>query len=562
VAGAGATRRVVGGGQSARARGAFVWRYARPVWYFLAMLVVLYMAGPLLGLVIPLVQSSLVNDIVGGLRHSVAPYFVQWALLATAAQGASVGSQLLGTYVHQKVAYSAREDTLRHALHLPPQVFMARGDSQILADVDYAADAGLVLTEGLAWVAGLLARIGGGIVALTHLSPSIALAVVPFAAGYTVIPRITAQWIRRTERAEQDARVRARATLLEHLKAFVDLRLFGAREWAVKHLEAPWSGLMRAAWHRQVSHQGSDTGNWLLQTLGYIVTWVVAVHEVHTGRLTFGGLVAATLYLNMLFAPLNAVLSFQYSWFGYLLDIDRAMGFFATAQDQAFSPHAERPDMEGAFELAQVAVQYAGRPEPVLIVPSLTIDHGEVVSVVGPNGSGKSTLLRLLLGMAPPTSGRVTLSGADVVAIDDGVFRRAVGGLLSEAAIVSGTLRENLLLAKGEASDTEIVTALDDVGLAEWHRLLEGGLDARLGADGVMPSNGQRQRLGIARLLLQDPDVVILDEPTSALDPESVGQMWGLLRGRPGRTVVIATHDPWLAAAAGRVVRVEQGRVH
>ena len=543
------------------ARLPFLLRYARPVAAGLAVLALCDVAERLLALAVPWMQKDIFDAVVAHRGRGAAELFGAWAAVALAGQAAAAAAGLLGTRLQQRMANAAREDAYRHVFRLPAAVLAARGDSQVLADVEYAAGGTEVLVAGLGWTVGLATGIVGGFAALASLSPAVVLGILPLTVAYAVVPRLLARWIRRAERREQDARIAARAVALDHLAAATDVRVFGAAEWCLWQAKRRWSNLLRASWLAQIAHQGSYAANWALQTAYYLVAWLVAVREVHTGTLTVGGLLAVTLYLGMLFGPLDRVLSFQYHWVGWMLDIDRALELFRLPADGGFGPGASQPTGEPRFDLKAVEVRYPGQDRPALTVDRWTLRPGEAVALVGPNGSGKSTLLRLLLGLVRPTRGRVLAAGADLAAVEDAWLRAHVAAMPPEPSILRLSLADNLRLAAPAATDVDLSAALEAVGLGPWAATLPRGLETPLGPDSVVPSSGQRQRLGLARLLLRRPRVLVLDEPTSALEPGSADLVWRLLRPSPHTALVFATHDSALAARADRVAVFADGRM-
>jgi ATP-binding cassette, subfamily B, bacterial len=206
-----------------------------------------------------------------------------------------------------------------------------------------------------------------------------------------------------------------------------------------------------------------------------------------------------------------------------------------------------------------VSVDRGGRR--VLDGVSLAVRAGEWVAVVGASGAGKSTLLRLLPRLGEPTAGTVAIGGADVARADPAALRRRVAYLGQGPVLLSGTVAENVRLARPGADDAALHAALD---AADARGLVEelGGTAARVGTGGATLSGGQRQRLALARTLLARADVLVLDDVTSALDPPTEARVLaGLRAAAPGATVLLATHRLATALTADRVVVLEHGRV-
>jgi ATP-binding cassette subfamily C protein CydC len=186
---------------------------------------------------------------------------------------------------------------------------------------------------------------------------------------------------------------------------------------------------------------------------------------------------------------------------------------------------------------------------------------GEVLAVTGPSGSGKSTLLLTLAGLLPPVSGEVRLDGRPLADLDPTGLRRTVTLTAEDAHVFATTVRDNLLVARGDCTDVELLHALAVVGLAGWLQALREGLSTRIEAGTV--SGGERRRLLLARALLVGSRVMLLDEPAEHLDAEGADALTAELRHHArshGVAVVVVTHDDAAVAAADRVLALADGR--
>ena len=205
------------------------------------------------------------------------------------------------------------------------------------------------------------------------------------------------------------------------------------------------------------------------------------------------------------------------------------------------------------LELRGVGLTYPDRSLPVLRNVNLVLRAGEHIGVVGPSGSGKSTLAAILLGLLEPTEGTLTRTDA----------RTAL--LSQETTILAGTVRENLVFERAgftDAPDSVFAAALTEAGLAAEVAALPQGLDTEVGEAGAALSGGQRQRLGLARALLDDPDLVVLDEPTSHLDDDNAAWVRDALDRLPAHvSVVLITHRPALLEGFHTVLMVDDGQI-
>ncbi|WP_439948446.1 thiol reductant ABC exporter subunit CydD [Streptomyces sp. BBFR109] len=212
----------------------------------------------------------------------------------------------------------------------------------------------------------------------------------------------------------------------------------------------------------------------------------------------------------------------------------------------------------GALAFENVSVRYPGRAADAVSGISFSVEPGETVALVGPSGAGKSTLLNVLLGFVTPTTGRVRIGGADLTGLDLKEWRSRIAWVPQRPHLYAGTIAENVRLARPDADDAAVRTALADAGALEFVDALPQGTDTVLGEDGAGLSAGQRQRLALARAFLADRPVLLLDEPTAALDGATEAEVVDAVRRlSAGRTVLLVVHRPALLRAADRVVRLD-----
>jgi ABC-type multidrug transport system fused ATPase/permease subunit len=205
--------------------------------------------------------------------------------------------------------------------------------------------------------------------------------------------------------------------------------------------------------------------------------------------------------------------------------------------------------------LEAVSFAYASRPEPVLERFELELLPGETVALVGPSGAGKTTVARLLLRLAEPTSGRVSIGGVDLADCRSELWRRLVAWVPQHPTMFRGTVGENIRLGDESASDQAVRDAAVLAGADRFVHSLPSGYSTVVGDGGRPLSSGERRRIALARAFLRDAPFVILDEPTADLDRTSADVVAEAVeRLRPGRTVLLIAHRPELAAHADRVV--------
>jgi ABC-type multidrug transport system fused ATPase/permease subunit len=274
---------------------------------------------------------------------------------------------------------------------------------------------------------------------------------------------------------------------------------------------------------------------------------------------SLGAVVTGSLYMWQLIGPMDVVLQRMELLQSALASLARVAGV-GQVPVVAQAPVAVEGAPDGELRVSGVRHAYVpGRD--VLHDVGLTVAPGERLTLVGPSGAGKSTLGRLVAGIDRPRLGTVTVGGRAVADLGPHERRRRVVMVTQEHHVFLGTLRDNLALAAPDATDRDLVTALDGVG-ARWAAGLPDGLDTPLGAGGVELDAGQEQQIALARVVLADPDTVVLDEATSLLDPATARSaeqsMFAVLRGR---TVIAIAHRLHTAHDADRVAVMDDGRI-
>ena len=299
----------------------------------------------------------------------------------------------------------------------------------------------------------------------------------------------------------------------------------------------------------------------MAQTIALVTVLLIAATMYDHGEISTGTIAAFLLYLVQLFDPIARFSEWLGEFRQGLAALGKIVGLMRTESAVAEREGAVELPAAGAVELRDVTFGYAGGP-PVVEDVSLELEPGEHVALVGVTGAGKSTVAKLLTRQYDPQRGSILLGGID---LRDGTLeslRRRIVMLPQEGHLFSGTIADNVRLAQPEASDEAVVRALDEIGALARFQALPDGIHTDVQTRGVRLSAGERQLVGIARVALANPAVIVLDEATSSMDPATEAEVESALAAvATGRTVIVIAHRLSTAERADRVVVMDHGRV-
>lgn len=346
--------------------------------------------------------------------------------------------------------------------------------------------------------------------------------------------------------------------VLDSLRGLSETLQFGAQKQRARELDERMASL--ASTERTLKGRGANA----MAASGAVVLALdvamiaLAMLFVMQGTLEFGRAVMAAGTFMASFGPLLAVAALGSTLQQTLAAGSRVLDLLEEApQTPEVTDGVDVSKFEG---MAMREVSFAYRDKKILSDIDVDIRPGRVVRIAGPSGIGKSTLLKLLMRFWDPQSGRVTISGLDLRDVNTASLRTQQGLMEQDTFLFASTIRENLLVAKADASDEELIAALEKAALRELVERLPQGLDTQLAELGDSLSGGERQRLGLARVFLQDAPLLLLDEPTSNLDALSEASVLKALQdNRAGKTVVIVTHRASAGAIADDTYALSHG---
>jgi ATP-binding cassette, subfamily B, putative efflux pump len=431
--------------------------------------------------------------------------------------------------------------------------------SRVVNDISLAQNfVGSALTNVWMDVVLLLALIGI-LISIHPMMTAISLALMPI---YVYALRCMGPRIRHSSREVQQRLEVLSGELHEKVAGVAIVKGFARESAETKRFAAHADKLLqRVLYSVRFTAANEVAVGFVVNTAPVLVVWY-GIHEILGGRLTVGALTQFLLYLGMFYFPLQRLSDLSVVLSNALAAIERIFEYFDTQPHVAEHPQAKRlGDCQGRIEFDHVDFGYDANAS-ILKDVNLAILPGQTVAFVGPSGAGKSSLANLVPRFYDPTAGCIRLDGHDLRELTLDSLRAHIGIVNQETILFSGTILENLLLAAPNATQDQIVAALEAANAVEFVERLPDGLASEVGERGCVLSGGQKQRLAIARAFLKDPRILILDEATSALDSQAERRIQAatarLLRNR---TSIVIAHRLSTVLRADQIVVLDGGRI-
>jgi ABC-type multidrug transport system fused ATPase/permease subunit len=557
----------------------------RPDWLVACLAIWLAFLDAVLALAAPWPLKVVVDYAVG---HHPFPRPLAWmdrmTPMGVAAAAAAAGLLLLlagavagylvtflTSAVSERMTVRLRAAIIEHVLHAEPRSVAAYplGEltSRLGGDAVRVSGTVAVVVDDLVPDVALLAGMTAVTAALDWRLTVIVLGIIPLYA-------VTARFRNRTLRGAQ-RQARARSGDLAAFGADLLARLPAVHVFDRGHDEAGRYGELAAA-SAQAEVAAVDAGARFapvtdtLPGLGLAAALVTGTAEVAAGRLTLGGFLVFLAYLSSLTGPVRSLARLSATLARGGASRDRIAELLRLPPLRPVPRRLPRP-LPGLLpsardvgpEVSLERVCYTHRPgRQVLAAASMRVPGGVLACLTGPSGCGKSTLLSLLIRLADPQSGTITIDGHDIAGIPLRHLRALVSLVPQDPWLHTGTIAENIGYGRPGASKAQVLAAAERAGVAAFADQLPDGYDTPVGAHGHQLSGGQQRRVAVARALLRDTPVLLLDEPTTGLDPSTEARLIAdLLTVTRGKTVILVSHQPALITRAQHVFQMAAGRV-
>jgi len=529
-----------------------------------ALGLLLILLNRLAGLVLPASTKYLVDDVIA--QGDIDLLYTLLILVggAVAVQAAtSYSLTMLLSVEAQHLIAQLRAQVQRHVLQLPVRVFDDKKSGELVSRImdDVQGVRNLVGTGLVQLVGGTITAVVAGVF-LVRIDPVMtALAVVPLAA-FSVVSTRAFKTLRPAFRKRGEIRAQVTGRLTEALGGIRVIKGFHAVEKEGEIFEA---GVLRIFDNVKktltTSSLVTSLGTFFMGLAGVLVMGYGG-RLIVQGQLTLGDLFSFTLFLGFLIAPIVQMANIGTQMTEAFAGLDRTAELLSwPKEDDDPLRTVFMPPIDGHVVFEDVHFRYE-EESPVLQGISFEAQPGSVIALVGSSGSGKTTMAGLAATFLEPDKGRVLVDGIDLREVVLASYRKQLGLVLQNDFLFDGTIRENLLFARADATDADLQEAVRQAHVLEFTDRFPDGLDTVIGERGVKLSGGQRQRVTIARAILANPRILVLDEATSSLDTESEALIQhSLQKLLQGRTTIVIAHRLSTIQRADLILVVEDGQI-
>ena len=385
-------------------------------------------------------------------------------------------------------------------------------------------------------------RFVGGAIFLVYLNWRLALAVLVVLPLMFVAVRFFGRKMRVLSHHGMERQAEVYQSVQESLSQTSLIKAFATEKRTLGSLTNKLRASLQLGMEQNVFGQLANLAINFAPELASLIVLAGGAWLIVRGEWSLGSLLAFQSYVGFVYGPAQFLATANFQLQGAMASLERVSALFDVVPEEGEEKGDKVDRLRGEIEFRHVGFSYNGK-ETVLEDVSFAVRAGEHVAIVGPSGVGKTTLVSLLLQFYRPQQGQVVIDGRPAVEYELRSLRRRIGYVPQSPTLLKGTISDNLRYGDPDAADAEIQAAARAAGIHDFLASLPEGYDSQVGERGVNFSEGQKQRLAIARALVKNPDIVILDEPTSALDSRTEASIFAVLPDRlRGKTLFVVAH--------------------
>ena len=541
--------------------------YLKPYWLQFLLVFVTILLSAVVGLLPSIITGRIVDEaLVGKNMRLLVQLLVMAFVTLTASQVISVLESYINAWISQRIIFDMKNQMYDHLQHMPHAFFTSEKQGDIITRMNTdISGVSSVISGTLSSIVSNIATVVTTLVALFTMSWKLAI------VGIVVIPLLILptksvgkrryQLLTDSQAKNDEMNQLINETLSVSGSLLVKLftrekreyeRFVGVNEEVTQlALKEQNSG----RWFRVVMGMFTQLGPLLIYFAG---GYLIISHA--DSALTVGTITATVSLINRLYRPVESLLNIHVDFTRSLALFTRIFEYFDMPNPIQSPENGATPDVTDA-DIVYEHVRFSYDPEKELLRDiDFTVPGGKMYAIVGPSGSGKSTVVNLIPRLYDVLGGRVTVAGVDVRDFDLSYLRSQIGVVTQDSYLFNGTIRDNLLYAKEDATQEEIDAACYIANLSDFIANQPEGYETVVGNRGLKLSGGEKQRLSIARVILKDPKILILDEATSALDSITENAIQEALEAlMEGRTSIVIAHRLSTILKADRILVVKDG---
>lgn len=545
-----------------------VFSYLKPYTKQLILVLLCIIVSSFFSLLPSIITGKILDDGLLKQDFKALVYYIVLSLAVTlAASLIGVAETYINTWIAQHITFDMRNQMYQHLQKMSQRFFTTNNQGDIItrmtSDIDGVK---AVVTNTFSSILSNSITLIIAMIAMFQKNWILALVGIIIVPLFTLPTRKAGKkrWTLTNESQQVNDEVNGILNETLSVSGQLLVKLFGKEKYEYERYEKAnrrMIGLnikesMAGRWFRVVLTTFTSVGPMLLYLAGGILMMK------YNSDLTIGDITVLVALLGRMYMPVNSLLNIQVEWIRSMALFKRIFDYFDISVEIENAKDAVTPDkVTGDVVFEHVEFSYE-ESKKILKDISFTLNAGKSIAIVGPSGSGKSTIVNLIPRLYDVDSGSVTFDGIDVRKLDLKFLRDQVGVVSQETYLFNGTIRENLLYAKPDATEKAMVEALKKANIWDFIEKQEKGIDTEVGNRGLKLSGGEKQRISIARIILKDPTIFIFDEATSALDSISEKKIQDAIDPIiKSKTSILIAHRLSTILAADEILVVKDGTI-
>ena len=534
--------------------------HAKPVIPFLIFSIILSAVFSIIGIYNVQVSKSLIDSAIGGNSHDVIKWLTIMIIIALFSMLSSPITSFLSTHASTILNQSIQKKMYKHIEYSDWLELSKHHSVSLLTRI--TSDVGNISSTLLGTIPSLVSlfvTLVGSFYLLIKWAPSIALVAIFLGPFLVLIGRFFSSKLKTLYKESQEIDVKYRSFMQESMQNIMIIKTFCMETINLNKLEKIQKDKYNLAMKNTKFSVLTSLSMSFASSIAYFSIFSWGLLNIAKGSTTYGTFTGMLQLYSKIQYPFSSLASMIPGLISTIAATERLMEIEAIPLEKSSPIKICNEFTKPSIEFKDISFGYKYN-STILNNINLTIESGETIAFVGPSGEGKTTIIRLILSLINPTSGTVILKEVDIIKTLTRDYRELISYVPQGNTLFSGTIEDNLIYGNSEANETDIRQALDNACALDFVDKLDDGIKTPIGERGIGLSEGQAQRIAIARSFLREKPILILDEATSSLDPETEVNVLKAIRSLPHKpTCIIITHRPSALSICNRIIRLDKG---